>query len=435
MLLEPFVNMDSALISAPPTLGSNAISAETASLPPDPGTPDCIRFFIPPEEHPVDSPEVSIVIAALNEEITIGEFVEWCWQGLKQVHVHGEIIIIDSSSDKTPRIALEKGARVLRTPKRGLGQAYIDAIPVIRGKFIIMGDCDLTYDFRDIKLFIDSYKQGNEFVMGSRFKGTIEDGAMPRLHRYFGTPLTTWILNRIYQSRFSDIHCGMRGITKEALLQINLTSSGWEYASEMLLKATCLGLRVDEVPVTFYKDHEGRLSHHKRSGFWSPWLAGWTNLKVMLTYSPDLFLIKPGIGFMAIGLFICSILAFGQVTIGSITFNFYWMLLGLTSSILGFSLFQTGIFARYFHGLRRGLEVTIFKYITYDVGMITAVGMIFLGVMMDAQFVYHYLMNHFKVNVLSNAAVFGLLLILLGTQTFAFTLLIELTRRIKKSTP
>ncbi len=433
MLLEPFVSMlKSDLRSSSPILKPNNIMSETGSFLLEQCAPDCIRFFIPTQESHAAFPEVSIVVPALNEEITIGEFVEWCWDGLRQANIQGEIIIIDSSSDATPMIALEKGARVLRTPKRGLGQAYIDAIPVIRGKFIIMGDCDLTYDFREIKLFVDSYKMGNEFIMGSRFRGTIEAGAMPLLHRYFGTPFTTWILNRIYKSRFSDIHCGMRGLTKEALLQINLTSTGWEYASEMILKATCLGLRIDEVPVSFYKDREGRVSHHQRTGFWSPWVAGWSNLKVMLTYSPDSFLIKPGIGFMVIGLLICSILSFGKITIGPITFNLYWMLLGLASSILGFALFQTGIFARYFHGLRTGLEVKVFRYITYDFGMITALGMIFLGVIIDAKFCYDYLMNNFRVNVLSHTAVFGLLLIILGTQTLAFTLLIELTRRIKR---
>ena len=104
-------------------------------------------------------------------------------------------------------------ARVLRTPKRGLGQAYIDVIPYIRGRYVIMGDCDLTYDFRDLRPFIECFRNGSDFVMGSRFKGSIENGAMPALHRYFGTPLTNWILNRIYHSNYTDIHCGMRGMT------------------------------------------------------------------------------------------------------------------------------------------------------------------------------------------------------------------------------
>ncbi len=206
--------------------------------------PTEVRLFVPQGDDDRIGPEISIVVPALNEKITIGEFVDWCRQGLAKAGVSGEILIVDSSSDGTPEIALSRGARVLRTPKRGLGRAYIDALPYIRGKFIVMGDCDLTYDFRALKDFVDRYHEGYEFVMGSRFKGSIEPAAMPALHRYFGTPLTTWILNSIYRSTFTDIHCGMRGMTKSALERIDLQSQSWEYASEMVLKATRLGLRI-----------------------------------------------------------------------------------------------------------------------------------------------------------------------------------------------
>ncbi len=153
----------------------------------------------------------------LNEEICIGEFVDWCREGLGEVGRPGQILIVDSSTDRSPEIAEAHGAEVLRVPRRGLGRAYIDALPHIRGDYVIMGDCDLTYDFREIKPFVDKLDEGHDFVMGSRFAGYIEPGAMPKLHRYFGTPLTTWILNVIYGSRYSDIHCGMRALTREAL--------------------------------------------------------------------------------------------------------------------------------------------------------------------------------------------------------------------------
>src|SRR5262245_51842536 len=187
-------------------------------------------------------PLVSVVVPALNEEITIGEFVDWCRDGLKRAGVEGEILIVDSSSDRTGDIAEEKGARVLRVPKRGLGRAYIDAIPHIHGRYVIMGDCDLTYDFRQLRPFVEKLEEGYEFVMGSRFIGSIEPGAMPALHRYLGTPVTTWILNRVYSSDFSDIHCGMRGISLEALKRLQLQSQSWEYASEMVLKSVHPGL-------------------------------------------------------------------------------------------------------------------------------------------------------------------------------------------------
>ena len=155
---------------------------------------------------------------------------------------------------------------MLRTPKRGLGRAYIDALPYVRGKWIVMGDADCTYDFRQLAPFVERFREGYEYVMGSRWKGSIEPGSMPALHRYFGTPVTTWILNVVYSSKFSDIHCGMRGITRDALERMNLQSQSWEYASEMVLKSVHMELRTTEVPVTFLKDREGRLSHHKRVG-------------------------------------------------------------------------------------------------------------------------------------------------------------------------
>ena len=395
--------------------------------------PTQIELLRPDHASVTEPPIVSIVVPALNEEITIGEFIDWCWEGLRRSGVTGEIIIVDSSSDQTPQIALAKGAYVLRTPKRGLGQAYIDALPYIRGDFIIMGDCDLTYEFRNLQSFIDSYKAGHEFVMGSRFKGTIEPNAMPPLHRYFGTPLTTWILNRIYKSHYSDIHCGMRGMTKDALNRIHLTSSGWEYASEMVLKASRIGLRIAEVPVSFFKDREGRLSHHRRAGFWSPWRAGWINLKVMLIYSPDSFLIKPGLAFMMFGFLLCAVLAGGPVRIGPLGLDIYWMLFGMTATVLGFALFQTGILARLSHGLRSGVEHRILTGVTYDRGMLAAGILALLGLLLDVPFLFRYISNGLRLTALSYSPIFGLLLILLGVQTFAFSLLLELGRRLRHS--
>ncbi len=190
---------------------------------------------------------------------------------------------------------------MLVTPKRGLGRAYIDAIPFIRGKYVLLGDADLTYDFRETAPFVEKFRQGYDFIMGSRFKGHIEDGAMPGLHRYFGTPLTNWILNLLYSADFSDIHCGMRGITREALVDMDIQSQSWEYASEMVLKSVQMELGRAEVPVRFLKDREGRLSHHKRAGWLSPWQAGWINLRSMLIHGAEFFAFRPGLWLLGRG--------------------------------------------------------------------------------------------------------------------------------------
>ena len=247
----------------------------------------------------------------------------------------GQILIVDSSTDETPRIVLAHGGEgAAGAPSADWGAAYIDALPYIRGKMDRDGRCrpDLRFPRARRPLSPAQFRNGAEYVMGSRFAGQIEDGAMPPLHRYFGTPLTTWILNRIYGSRYTDIHCGMRGLTREALAKIDLKSQSWEYASEMVLKAARLNLRIAEVPVKFYKDREGRFSHHRRMGWLSPWIAGWLNLKVMLVYSPDSFLLRPGTALLAVGLLLSLSLGFGPITIGGIGFNLYWMLPGADAS-------------------------------------------------------------------------------------------------------
>jgi glycosyltransferase involved in cell wall biosynthesis len=385
---------------------------------------------IKPKNAPSDNVELSIVVPALNEEITVGEFVDWCKEGLEHAGVKGQVLIIDSSTDDTAKIVLEHGGEVLRAPKRGLGRAYIDAIPYIRGKWIVMGDADLTYDFRELTPFVQEFRKGAEFVMGSRFRGGIEKGAMPKLHRYFGTPLTTWILNRIYHSNYSDIHCGMRGLTRAALEKIDLKSQSWEYASEMVLKAARLGLVTAEVPVKFYKDREGRVSHHRRMGWLSPWIAGWLNLKVMLVYTPDSFLLKPGVALMAIGLLLSLGLAGGPVSIGNIGFSLYWMLFGVTCTTLGYSSIQIGILARVMHGLRPALVKRTQKFVTYNRGMLVSAGFVVVGVMLVGNLVDRYLKHGLRLEAVSHPAILGLLLVMLGFQTFCFTLLMEMAQRI-----
>ncbi len=308
------------------------------------------RLLLPADD--VAHPEISIVIPALNEELTIGQFVDWCQEGLRSAQVRGEVLIIDSSTDLTAEIALSKGARVLKVPKRGLGRAYIDAIPFIRGDYVIMGDADCTYDFRDLKPFIASFHEGYEYVMGSRFKGSVENGAMPPLHRYFGNPLTTWVLNVLYSTHFSDIHCGMRGVTTEALERMQLRSQSWQYASEMIIKSVHLGLRTAEVPVTFYKDVEGRLSHLKRQGWTTPWIAGWISIQAMSIWGADFFLIRPGLVLFIIGAIGAAALSNGPVQIGNIGLSLHWMLLFLLLGLVGLQSSLMGILARAVYGYK-----------------------------------------------------------------------------------
>jgi hypothetical protein len=389
-------------------------------------------------ERDVDAPEISIVIPALNEELTIGDFVDWCHEGFAKANVVGEVLIIDSGTDRTAEIALAKGARVLKTPKRGLGRAYIDALPFIRAEYVLMGDADCTYDFREIAEFVARFREGNEFVMGSRWRGYIEPGSMPPLHRYFGTPLTTWILNFLYSSKFSDIHCGMRGITREALARLQLESQSWEYASEMVLKSVHMKLRTAEVPVRFLKDREGRLSHHKRSGWFSPWHAAWINLRAMFVYGADFFVLKPGLVLLALGLLLTAPLTFGPVTVGPITFSLYWMLAGSTATMLGLQGVYLGCLARVFYDFTGASRRRLLKMFPYTRTALIAFGVFVAGVGLTIPLIALYIRGGWAlpdgVVIQMYEAVAGMLLVVLGFSTFVFTLLLHAAAKLADRT-
>lgn len=385
------------------------------------------QLLIPTDD--VAEPEVSIVIPAMNEEPVIGEFIDWCLEGIEKAGARAEVLIVDSSADRTPEIALDRGARVLKTPPRGLGRAYQDALGVIRGRYVIMGDADCTYDFREIAPFLERFREGYEYIMGSRFRGSMEAGAMPALHRYFGTPLTNFLLNLIYGTKFSDIHCGMRGITLAALKDMNLRSQSWEYASEMVVKSVRMKLRTVEVPVKFYKDRHGRQSHHKRIGWFSPWYAGWINLRAMLIYGADFFVMKPGMVLLAAGLAITLGLMAGPVTFGGITFSLNTMMLGATLSIIGLQCLFLGCMAQTLYdptgeARRRWLKVFAYTRTIVFSGLLFAAGA-GLGI----NFVNAYVGAGYTVFAdmvtTNHLGIAGLAAIMLSFLTFVSTLLLH----------
>jgi glycosyltransferase involved in cell wall biosynthesis len=380
-------------------------------------------------EQDVEEPELSIVIPAADEEVTVGDFVEWCKQGLEEAGIVGEILIVSSSQDRTAEIALEHGARVLRTPRRGLGRAYIDAIPFIRGRYVLMGDADCTYDFRQLGYFVEKFREGYEYVMGSRWKGSIEPGAMPKLHQYLGTPVTTWILNRVYGSRFSDIHCGMRGITRDALVRLDLHSQSWEYASEMILKSVHMELRTAEVPVSFLKDKEGRLSHHKRSGWFSPWSAAWINLRAMFVYGSDFFVFKPGLVLIVLGLLLTLPLSFGDLDLGPITLSLNSQFLGVALLVVGLQAFSLGCIAQVLFDYTGRYRERWLRIFPYTRSVLIAFGLVVLGIALAIPLVVSYLGNDLALQsantVQNHLAVTGLAAVIVGAQLFVFTLLLH----------
>jgi glycosyltransferase involved in cell wall biosynthesis len=377
---------------------------------------------------------VSIVVPCRNEELTIGEFVDWCWEGLRAAGAEGEVLIVDNSTDRSPEIAREHGARVIPEPQRGLGRAYVAAIPHIRGDYVIMGDCDLTYDFRELEGFIEAIRAGNDFVMGSRTRGEIEPGAMPALHRYFGSPATTLMFNIIYGTRFSDIHCGMRALTRDAFAALDLESNGWEYASEMILKAKRLGLRSTEVPVRFWKDREGRESHLKRGGWKTPWIAGWDSLRVMFLYAPDFFLLAPGLVLMVVGTVLCAALSGGRFYALGIGFDLHWMLFGVVVATVGYGAAQLALLARVFYDFNRVFTARLLNVVTYNRGVAASVILVVAGAVPNIILAIHWIQHGLQLPGFQYSSVLGLLLIVFGFQTFGFTLLLHMIGRRNRLT-
>ena len=385
-----------------------------------------IKLLLP--ENDVADPELSIVIPALNEELTMQDFVSWCHEGMKKAGVRGEILIVDSGKDRAAEIALANGARVLKTPKRGLGRAYQDALPFVRGKYLLLGDCDCTYDFRELVPFVEGFHDGAEFIMGSRFRGYIEPGSMPPLHRYLGTPVTTWILNVIFSSHFSDIHCGMRGISKAAFERMDLQSQSWEYASEMVLKSVHMHLRTTEVPIRFLKDRDGRLSHHKRSGWFSPWHAAWINLRAMFVYGADFFLFKPGILLLIVGSLLTFPLSFGPITIGPIMFSLHFMLLGVSLALLGLQCIYMGILSQVFFDYSGAVRAKWFRRFSYTRAVLFSAFLFALGLTFATLLTVNYFRHDFTLPPSTNNLGFtGLLLMIAGFMTFTFTLILHST--------
>ena len=377
----------------------------------------------------VKSPRISILVPAMNEHETIETFIKWCHEGLEEAGVPGEIVIVDSSSDDTPNLAVAGGARVIHTEPRGLGAAYIEGIKWVRGDFVILGDADCTYDFRRLSDFLKAWEAGSTFVMGSRFKGSIEPGAMPKLHQYFGTPVTTWMLNRIFGSHFSDIHCGMRGVDADTLRAMSISSPSWQYASEMIIKSVEMELPTAEVPINFYADRGTRESHMKRKGRLEPFRAGWQNVKAMLTYGAPYFLLRPGQVVFALGLLLFLALALGPIDIGSIELSSTTQLVGAFLILLGL---QMVLLARVAQGVTdyRGVRRASLSC-RYDLNrmlrMCSLMGVV--GLLMFIPLLRSYLANDLRLDALApweaSAVIGGITLVIASFCVFTAALVIQ----------
>jgi glycosyltransferase involved in cell wall biosynthesis len=288
--------------------------------------------------------EVSVVIPCLNEANSLAFCVDKAVNAFRAAGLSGEVIVADNgSTDGSIQIAEEHGARVIRVPERGYGAALRAGIAAASGSFIIMGDADDSYDFTDVPRFVEKLREGFDIVMGNRFRGGIKPGAMPPLHKYFGNPGLTALLNTLFHAHIGDSYCGMRGFTRGLYDRLDLRSSGMEFALEMIIKSAQIGARISEIPIILWPDKRGRAPHLRS------FRDGWRSLRFMLLYAPNWLFLLPGATLVLAGLFLVFWLLPGPRHISPhVGLDIHTMIFGVIFTLLGVQILSIGAFAKVF---------------------------------------------------------------------------------------
>lgn len=326
------------------------------------------KLSSPPIPEPTEI-EVSVVMPCLNEAETLGTCIAKARASLDALGLSGEIIVADNgSSDGSQMIAAELGARVVPVAEKGYGSAIRGGVGAARGKYIIMGDADDSYDFADLEPFVLKLRDGYDLVMGNRFKGGIQANAMPALHKYLGNPVLTATGRLFFHSRCGDFHCGLRGFRKAAIEGLDLRTTGMEFASEMVVKATLHNLRIAEVPTTLSPDGRSRPPHLRS------WRDGWRHLRFMLLYSPRWLFLYPGLALMIVGGVVGGRLVFGPLTIAGVTFDVHTLLYASMAVVVGFQTVVFAFFTKIFATTQRLVPEDarlnrLFEYIRLETGL------------------------------------------------------------------
>ena len=293
--------------------------------------------------------ELTILMPCLNEEETIGICIRKAMSFLEENQVGGEVLIADNgSTDRSRDIARRLGARVVDVEEKGYGSALLGGIRAARGEFVIMGDSDDSYDFLNLMPFVSKLREGCDLVMGNRFQGGIEKGAMPFLHRYLGNPVLTFIGRLFFRIGISDFHCGLRGFRRDSILAIGLNTPGMEFASEMVVKSALSGLKIAEVPTTLSPDGRSRPPHL------NTWRDGWRHLRFLLIYSPRWMFFYPGLVFMVLGSILSIALIINPIYFNAVRLDIHTLLYAAGSVIIGFQLFSFYLLSKTY-GVQAGL--------------------------------------------------------------------------------
>ena len=328
--------------------------------------------------------ELTILMPCLNEAETLKSCIVKARGFLARSGIKGEIVIADNgSTDGSQAIATTNGARVVAIAERGYGSALIGGIRAARGKYVVMGDSDDSYDFGQLDGFVEQLRDGFDLVMGNRFLGGIRPGAMPPLHRYLGNPVLTAIGRIFFRSQCRDFHCGLRAFRRDRILALDLQAPGMEFASEMVVKATINKLNIAEVPTTLSPDGRTRPPHLRS------WRDGWRHLRFLLLFSPRWLFLYPGFAMFTMGLLASLWLLPHPRQIGSVTLDIHTLLYATIFAVVGFQSMQFWVFAK-IYGMREGIVPpdlwfrTITNILTLELGLIVGGGLILVGLALAA---------------------------------------------------
>ncbi|MEI7740990.1 MAG: glycosyltransferase family 2 protein [bacterium] len=374
-------------------------------------------------------PELTVLMPCLNEARTLAFCINKAKQFFKESGVNGEVLIADNgSTDGSIEIAISAGALCIAVKARGYGAALRAGITSARGKYIVMGDSDMSYDFFELNEFMVRLRGGSELVMGNRFLGGIRTGAMPFLHRYLGNPVLSFLGRLFFKSKIGDFHCGLRGFRKESIEKLNLESDGMEYASEMIVKATLAGLSISEVPVVLSKDGRDRPPHLRS------FRDGWRHLKFLLLMSPRWLFLYPGL-IMSIGGFVGSaILYFKDVYIFGVAFSVHTLIFLNALTVIGvqtvyFAIIAKAQIASTYSYLREGDSACFMNIFSIEKGIGIGAILFLAGMAGALHSVYDWkLMNFGSIiddNIMRTVSISTALLVI-GVQTVFSSFLLEL---------
>lgn len=323
--------------------------------------------------------ELSVVMPCLNEAETLATCIRTAQRAIADANIAGEVIVADNgSTDGSIEIAEQLGARVVHVSAKGYGNALMGGIAASRGKFIVMGDADDSYDFGHIPRFVEQLHRDSDLVMGNRFRGGVQKGAMPALHRYLGNPILTKVGRVLFRSSAGDFHCGLRAFRKDAYERMGLRTTGMEFASEMVVKATLFKMRITEVPTTLSPDGRSRPPHLRT------WRDGWRHLRFLLLYSPRWLFLYPGFLLMFAGAAITMWLLPGPRSIRGVTFDVHTMVYATAFVLLGFQSIAFAVFTKVF-AISEGLlppDPVLdrwFRYITLELGLVFGAALMISG--------------------------------------------------------